>query len=43
MGHSTVRVTQDLSISADGDLYERYLIATEQGASGEGGAGRPEP
>jgi integrase len=29
MGHSTVRVTQDLYISADGDLFERFFIATE--------------
>jgi hypothetical protein len=29
LGHSTVRVTQDLYISADGDLYERFFTATE--------------
>lgn len=29
LGHSTVRVTQDLYISADGDLYERFYRATE--------------
>ena len=29
MGHPTVRVTQDLYISADGDLFERFFIATE--------------
>jgi len=28
MGHSTVRVTQDLYISADGDLFERFYQAT---------------
>ena len=29
LGHSTVRVTQDLYISADGDLFERFYRATE--------------
>lgn len=29
LGHSTVRVTQDLYISADGDLFERFFRATE--------------
>jgi integrase len=29
MGHSTVRVTQDLYISPDGDLFERFYRATE--------------
>jgi len=29
LGHSTVRVTQDLYISADGDLFERFFTATE--------------
>ncbi len=29
LGHSTVRVTQDLYISADGDLYDRFFTATE--------------
>ncbi len=28
LGHSTVRVTQDLYISPDGDLYERFYRAT---------------
>jgi integrase len=28
MGHSTVRVTQDLYIAADGDLYDRFYQAT---------------
>jgi hypothetical protein len=25
MGHSAVRVTQDLYVSPDGDLFERFL------------------
>jgi hypothetical protein len=29
MGHSTVRVTQDLYISADGDLFDRFYRATQ--------------
>jgi hypothetical protein len=29
MGHSIVRVTQDLYISPDGDLFERFYRATE--------------
>jgi hypothetical protein len=29
LGHSTVRVTQDLYISADGDLYQRFFRAME--------------
>ncbi len=29
LGHSTVRVTQDLYISGDGDLFERFYLATE--------------
>jgi integrase len=29
LGHSTVRVTQDLYISADGDLFERFYRATQ--------------
>jgi hypothetical protein len=28
LGHSTVRVTQDLYISPDGDLFERFYRAT---------------
>ncbi|HSH60166.1 MAG TPA: hypothetical protein VK988_11100 [Acidimicrobiales bacterium] len=28
LGHSTVRVTQDLYISPDGDLFERFYQAT---------------
>ncbi|MCA1833899.1 MAG: tyrosine-type recombinase/integrase [Actinobacteria bacterium] len=28
LGHSTVRVTQDLYVSPDGDLYERFYRAT---------------
>jgi hypothetical protein len=29
LGHSTVRVTQDLYIAPDGDLYHRFYTATE--------------
>lgn len=29
MGHSTVRVTRDLYIFADGHLFERFFRATE--------------
>jgi hypothetical protein len=29
LGHSTVRVTHDLYISADGDFFERFYRATE--------------
>jgi len=28
MGHSTIRVTQDLYISADGDLFDHFFEAT---------------
>jgi integrase len=31
LGHSTVRVTQDLYISADGDLYERFSRRRSRG------------
>ncbi len=31
LGHSTVRVTQDVYISADGDLFERFYEATRAG------------
>jgi integrase len=29
LGHSTVRVTQDLYVSPDGDLYDRFYHATK--------------
>lgn len=29
LGHSTVRVTQDLYVSPDGDLYDRFYRATK--------------
>jgi hypothetical protein len=28
LGHSTVRVTQDIYVSPDGDLYDRFYPAT---------------
>ncbi len=40
LGHPIVRVTQDLYISADGDLYDRFYRATELGSSGDVGWGR---
>ena len=29
MGHSSVRITQDIYVSPDGDLYERFFEATK--------------
>lgn len=30
MGHSSVRITQDIYVSPDGDLFERFFDATKE-------------
>jgi integrase len=40
LGHSTVRVTQDLYIAPDADLYDRFYQATRMKAHWQGGGAK---
>ena len=37
MGHSSVRITQDIYVSPDGDLFQRFFEATRCGSSSANG------